>query len=186
MKKNNIIEAATYFFATQGFDGTTTKAISDQAGVTEPLLYYHFTGKDEIYTTILEAAFTDYSKALKELNKDTKTAFDKIENLLALHFDLVKKIPHEMSLVVSSKPSKLNDPEEVYDKQNKKHRKWLKSYLTRCLKKGVATKEFGTIPVKETANLIMMVISAILQKKDYQNTQAMRQATVDFWRKNLC
>ena len=56
MKKNNIIEAATYFFATQGFDGTTTKAISDQAGVTEPLLYYHFSGKDEIYTTILEAA----------------------------------------------------------------------------------------------------------------------------------
>ena len=186
MKKNNIIEAATYFFATQGFDGTTTKAISDQAGVTEPLLYYHFTGKDEIYTTILEAAFTDYSKALKELNKDTKTAFDKIENLLTLHFDLVKKIPHEMSLVVSHKPSKLNDPEDVYDNQNKKHRKWLKSYLTRCLKKGVATKEFGKVPVKETANLIMMVISAILQKKDYQNTQAMRQATIDFWRKNLC
>ena len=97
MKKNNIIEAATYFFATQGFDGTTTKAISDQAGVTEPLLYYHFTGKDEIYTTILEAAFTDYGTTLKQLNKDTKTAFDKIENLLTLHFDLVKKLPHERS-----------------------------------------------------------------------------------------
>ena len=186
MKKNNIIEAATYFFATQGFDGTTTKAISDQAGVTEPLLYYHFSGKDEIYTTILAAAFTNYSNALKELKKDTKTAFEKIENLLSLHFDLVKKIPHEMSLVVSPKPSKLNDPEDVYGKHNKNHRKWLKSYLTRCLKKGVADGDFQKIPVKETANLLMMVISAILQKKDYQNTQAMRQATLDFWRKNLC
>ncbi len=186
MKKNNIIEAATYFFATQGFDGTTTKAISDKAGVTEPLLYYHFTGKDEIYTTILEAAFTDYSKALKGLNKETKTAFEKIENLFALHYDLVKKVPHEMSLVVSPKPSKLNDPEDIYDRHNKKHRKWLKSYLTRCLKKGVAASEFGKIPVKETTNLIMMVINAILQKKDYQNTKAMRQVTVDFWHKNLC
>ena len=65
MKKNNINKAATRFFATQGYDGTTTKAISDKAGVTEPLLYYHFTGKDEIYTSILDSVFSDYFKQLK-------------------------------------------------------------------------------------------------------------------------
>ena len=64
MKKNNIIKAATHFFASQGFDGTTTKAISDKAGVTEPLLYYHFSGKDEIYTSILDAIFVGLFQAI--------------------------------------------------------------------------------------------------------------------------
>jgi len=49
-KKHNIITTATHLFATQGFDGTTTIQISKDADATEPLLYYHFTGKDEILT----------------------------------------------------------------------------------------------------------------------------------------
>ena len=185
MKKNNIIKAATYFFATQGFDGTTTKAISEEANVTEPLLYYHYSGKDEIYTTILDSAFNDYSKHLKDLKKDTKTAFEKIENLFTLHFDLAKKMPNEMALVVSPKPSKLNDPNHIYAKHNKQHNKWLKSYITRCLNKGIASGEFKQMAVKETTGLIMMVINAIFQKKIYQDSRAMRKTIMEFWHKAL-
>ena len=58
-KKDNIIKAATHLFATQGFDGTTTLQISKDADATEPLIYYHFTGKDEIYLTILASIFTE-------------------------------------------------------------------------------------------------------------------------------
>ena len=51
-KKQDIIQAATMLFAAQGFDGTTTLQISKKASITEPVIYYHFTGKDELFTRI--------------------------------------------------------------------------------------------------------------------------------------
>lgn len=185
MKKKNIVKAATRFFASQGFDGTTTKAISDKAGVTEPLLYYHFTGKDEIYTSILDSIFTDYFKQLEVLKNETKSIFEKIENLFSLHFRLVKKMPHEMALVGSAKPAKLSDPANIYGKNNNRYKRWLKSYIDKSLKKGIDTGEFNQVPIKETTSLIIMLLSAILQNRYYKNNKQMKESVIDAWRKIL-
>ncbi len=185
MKKNNIIKAATRLFASQGYDGTTTKAISDKAGVTEPLLYYHFTGKDEIYTSILDSVFSDYFKQLEVLKKETKTIFEKIESLFLVHFILVKKMPNEMALILSPRPAKLNDPDNIYAKNTKRHKRWLKSYIGDCLKKGIDSGEFNPVQVKETTSIVIMMLNEILQKKDYKDSPAMRDSIIDFWRRIL-
>jgi AcrR family transcriptional regulator len=54
-KKQTILKTAARLFAAQGFDGTTTLQISREAGVTEPLIYYHFNGKDDLFTRIIES-----------------------------------------------------------------------------------------------------------------------------------
>ena len=185
MKKNDIIKTATRFFASQGFDGTTTKAISDKAGVTEPLLYYHFSGKDEIYTSILESIFSDFFQQLQVLKEETDTQFAKIENLFLLHFALVRKMPHEMALIRSPKPAKLNDPGNVYTKNNKQHKRWLKSYIGNCLKKGIDSGEFNPVEVAETTSIVIMMLNEILQKKDYQDSPALRKSIIEFWRRIL-
>ena len=66
-KKRNIIQAATRLFAAQGFDGTTTLQITREAGATEPLLYHHFKGKDELFTHILSNAFAEYFDRAEKL-----------------------------------------------------------------------------------------------------------------------
>ena len=43
--RERILRAALEEFAIRGFDGTTTAAIARQAGVTQPLVHYHFTTK---------------------------------------------------------------------------------------------------------------------------------------------
>ena len=99
--------------ATRGFDGTTTLQIATQANVTEPLIYYHFKGKDELFTSILTAAFEKYFSRLEGLPSDTANQFDKIANLIDLHFEIVDAMPDETFLVMSTCPVKLNDPEHV-------------------------------------------------------------------------
>ena len=185
MKKNNIIKAATRLFASQGFDGTTTKAISDKAGVTEPLLYYHFSGKDEIYTSILDSIFSDYFKQMDVLKKETNTLFEKIESLFLLNFTLAKKMPNEMALIMSPRPAKLNDPDNIYTKYAKQHKRWLNSYVGNCLKKGIESGEFNPVQIKETTSIVIMMINEILLKKNYKDSQAMRDSVIDFWRKIL-
>jgi AcrR family transcriptional regulator len=44
-------------FANRGFDGTTTAEIARRAGVTQPLVHYHFETKDTLWVATMEAAF---------------------------------------------------------------------------------------------------------------------------------
>jgi AcrR family transcriptional regulator len=84
-KRQAIIESATRLFGSIGFDATTTLEIADEADVTEPLIYYHFKGKDELFTHSLELAFKEYFSRLDELPKHTSTEFQKIAGLIDLH-----------------------------------------------------------------------------------------------------
>ncbi|MCG2778882.1 MAG: TetR/AcrR family transcriptional regulator, partial [Desulfobacterales bacterium] len=81
-----IIQAATHLFAEQGFEGTTTLQIDHEAGVTEPLIYYHFKGKDDLFSHILETSFKAYFSSLEALERETGTQFKRIEALLDFHF----------------------------------------------------------------------------------------------------
>ncbi len=49
-----IMEAAVCLFAERGFRGTTTRALAEACGVTEPVLYEHFKSKRDLYTAIVE------------------------------------------------------------------------------------------------------------------------------------
>jgi len=46
--KERIIDAGIRLFLAKGFAGTTTKELTDAAGVAKGTLYWHFTSKDRI------------------------------------------------------------------------------------------------------------------------------------------
>ncbi|AFH61607.1 TetR/AcrR family transcriptional regulator [Paenibacillus caseinilyticus] len=52
--KEKIMEAAKKLFAELGYEGTSVRKICDQAGVSLPLVSYHFGGKENVYWAILE------------------------------------------------------------------------------------------------------------------------------------
>ncbi len=53
-RKRRILDAATPLFARRGVEGVTTREIAACAGVSEALLYKHFSSKDEIYRSIVK------------------------------------------------------------------------------------------------------------------------------------
>jgi AcrR family transcriptional regulator len=53
-RREQILDAATQLFARQGFQGTTTRQISEQTGVTEALIFRHFASKDDLYWAVIE------------------------------------------------------------------------------------------------------------------------------------
>lgn len=50
-----IFRAAARLFSERGFRGTTTRALAQAVGVTEPVLYEHFASKRELFAAIVEA-----------------------------------------------------------------------------------------------------------------------------------
>ena len=186
-KKQDIVQAATLLFAEQGFDGTTTLQISKEAGITEPVIYYHFKGKNELFTDIITSTFEKFFAHLDELPEKTSTEFEKIENLIALHFDIVKEIPDEIYLAVSACPARLKDPDGICRKSIQEIRRCLKNYLTGCLEAGMVTGEFHTVPKDATVNLIGAMLNGLMRQRGlkFKEVKGLKETTVEFCRRSL-
>src|SRR5688500_11236961 len=55
--RERILDAALQEFALRGFDGTTTASIARHAGVTQPLVHYHFRSKIALWKAAVRSAF---------------------------------------------------------------------------------------------------------------------------------
>jgi len=186
-KKQNIIKAATHLFAEQGFESTRTIDITNEAGVTEPLIYYHFKGKDDLFSQLIEISFKEYFSRLKALKKVTGTQFKRIEALLDFHFRFVEEMPDEIYIVASTCPAKLSDPKHICTKNVRRQRERLKAYLEDCLKKGIKSGEFNRVPVPETVNLLIAMINGLIRQRGLrlEEKSEMRDVTVGFCRRSL-
>jgi AcrR family transcriptional regulator len=71
-RREQLIEVATRLFAKSGYDATTTSAIAEAAGVTEPILYRHFDSKQELFVAIVrnvsELTLAHWREIIGEVN----------------------------------------------------------------------------------------------------------------------
>jgi TetR/AcrR family transcriptional regulator len=54
-RRRQLLEVAVEVFARQGFGGTKTKDIAAAAGISEAILFRHFSSKEDLYHAILDA-----------------------------------------------------------------------------------------------------------------------------------
>ncbi len=164
-KKNKIIATSTKLFAVQGFDNTTTLQIAKESGVTEPLLYYHFKGKEEIFTDIIKRIFDEYSNLIDSLPTKTETEFEKISNLFKLHIAITENRPHDGRLILANCPSKLKNDRHICQEVIYQQQEMVTSYLRDCLNRGNASGEFDAHPVDDLVIVILCLLNGILRKK---------------------
>jgi len=87
LRREQILDAARGCFARYGFAGTTTKSVAQAAGISEGLLFRHFSTKAALYAEILaEACETDPEfHRLLELTPSTATLVTLVREMVA-HF----------------------------------------------------------------------------------------------------
>jgi TetR/AcrR family transcriptional regulator len=61
-----ILAAALDVFSERGFAGASTREIASRAGVTQPLLNYHFSSKDELWRAAVDGIFAALADALTD------------------------------------------------------------------------------------------------------------------------
>ena len=64
--RDRIVAAAADLFSERSFDGATTREIAAGAGVTQPLLNYHFRSKEELWRAAVDSLFGLLSQTLDE------------------------------------------------------------------------------------------------------------------------
>jgi AcrR family transcriptional regulator len=80
-RREQLIAVATKVFAERGYDAATTAAIADAAGVTEPILYRHFSTKQEMFVAITRAVSAQTLRHWRQLTEKATTSTDKIRTI---------------------------------------------------------------------------------------------------------
>lgn len=186
-KKKAILKSAARLFASQGFEATTTIQIAAEAGVTEPLIYYHFRGKDDLFTQIIGATFSEYFARIEALETDSASPFGQIRKLIELQSDIAREFPDEIQLIANACPARLNDPEDICAGNVKEYRRRLIGSLTRSIAAGMKAGEFVPVPLEETATLILSIINGIVRysRMNRDPDKKLKKAAVDFCRRSL-
>src|SRR3954453_24084989 len=53
-RREQLLDIGRTLFATRGFDGTSVEEIADKAGVSKPVVYEHFGGKEGLYAVVVD------------------------------------------------------------------------------------------------------------------------------------
>lgn len=64
--RERIVDAAVALFSELSFDGATTRGIAARAGVTQPLLNYHFRSKEALWHAAVDSVFEALEATLTE------------------------------------------------------------------------------------------------------------------------
>lgn len=62
--RQRILAAALESFSAASFDGASTRDIAARAGVTQPLLNYHFSSKEELWRAAVDEVFAELNQVL--------------------------------------------------------------------------------------------------------------------------
>jgi AcrR family transcriptional regulator len=87
--RTRLLEAAGELFARKGYAATTVREIVERAGVTKPVLYYHFGNKEGIYLALMREAFGIFNATLDGVLAEGGSSRQRIERLFASVFDLM-------------------------------------------------------------------------------------------------
>lgn len=84
--KKHIIETARRLFSEYSYLGVSMSDIAKKLNITKAALYYHFTGKTEIYKNVLDEVFCNLSLAIGVAFNE-KTVDEKLHKLIKNYLD---------------------------------------------------------------------------------------------------
>ncbi len=84
--KKRIIEVARGLFSQHGYLGVSMNDIAERVNITKAALYYHFTGKTEIYREVLDEVFNRLNSLIAKA-LDENTVSQRLHKLIDSYLD---------------------------------------------------------------------------------------------------
>ena len=81
--REEILDASSELFTTQGFATTSTHQIADAVGIRQASLYYHFPSKTDIFLTLLNSTIEPSLELAEELAASDAAPAQRLWSLVA-------------------------------------------------------------------------------------------------------
>lgn len=88
-KQIHILQVAEKLFAEKGFDGTSIRNISKEAGINIAMVSYYFGSKEKLLERLIYFRTSDLKLKLEMLQKEAVSPIEKIEKFIALYIQKI-------------------------------------------------------------------------------------------------
>jgi AcrR family transcriptional regulator len=154
--RGRLLAEAADLFARKGYAATTVGEIVAAAGVTKPVLYYHFESKEGLYLTLMEESLARFRPVVEaSLHKDGRTAAERIVRLCEA---LVECALDNLSIVRLTRGLHYAPPQGAPAFDAWEFPLAIKSALERLVGEGVRAKEFAPL---RAADLVWTILGLI-------------------------
>ena len=109
-RRRQLLEVAADLFARRGFGGTTTAELAKHAGVTEPILYRHFTNKLDLFITLIDQVGAHVIHQWEEALEGVVDPKDRLEILVAANPTTLQPGPAPYRIIVQAITESERDP----------------------------------------------------------------------------
>ncbi len=146
--RERIFSAALYLFSRNGFDGTSVREIAERAGVTKPVLYYHYGSKEQLYIALILHCYECAREVIEPAADGSGDLRTRLRRLTRAHFECFARQRDAMALLyaVAFAPRK-GAPDFDFGEYDEIHIE----ILSRPIRDAVSSGEIGEIDVRLAA-----------------------------------
>lgn len=156
-RREQILAISTELFAEQGFQGTTTKLIADKSGVTEALIFRHFSSKEDLYWAVIQRKI-DSASPVEHMMEILQAGGSDLEVLSRLALQVLERRAKDQTLSRLLLYSAL----EKHELSERFFRNYIANYfevLARFVRDGIAAGRFRAVdPLLAARGFLGMVI----------------------------
>ena len=101
-RRDQLITVARLCFADKGFDGISMEEIAARAGVSKPIIYEHFGGKEGLYAVVVDREVSTLLHALRASLTDDPTAGSRLllETTTMALLDYIESCPEGFQIIM--------------------------------------------------------------------------------------
>ncbi|MEX2641354.1 MAG: TetR/AcrR family transcriptional regulator [Balneolales bacterium] len=172
-RKAHILDVAEGLFAMHGYDGTTTRLISDTANANIAMISYYFGGKEKLLKAILDRFADDLYLLVNRIQEKEHDPQERLRSWVTTYIDYVFDRPnpiivaHRQLSLITNKPEIFSSTRKAFDK--------VYEQIHRTLTEGKKAGVFRDIDVELTiitlkSSIEDLVLESNLIKEDFNIT----------------
>jgi AcrR family transcriptional regulator len=92
-RRQLIVDTARQVAEAEGWDAVTTRRLSTEIEYSQPVLYKHFAGMDQVATAVAIDGFDELARLLRTARTDAKTPSDALTRIARAYLDFARDNP---------------------------------------------------------------------------------------------
>jgi Transcriptional regulator len=104
-RREQLIRVARQLFGTRGYDAVSVEEIASAAGVSKPIVYEHFGGKEGLYQVIVDREVKALSDILRSQMRPEKSARAVLEGIVVTLLDFIEENSDGFHLLAHQSPA---------------------------------------------------------------------------------
>jgi len=168
-KKEMILEAATKFFASQGFADTSTAELAKATGVAEGTIFYHFKSKEVLLLEVLRRVRREVIERFESHERETDypNGLEKIEGLLGFYLYLTGVMEDEFLLLHRHYPYLLAMENEICREQLAALYNCFIEFFEKGIIEGRADGSIAAVRERKVAMILFTMVDGLARFKTY-------------------